>query len=302
MPSASAAPAELPGDAGPACVKPACVEPACVEPGDLYGALAACLAADTVELKLARVASLARRFSDGDAGTSPDIVAPAICTPGRPATPRLVLPRDVAQRGLGSEAGRAALLHAVAHIEFNAIDLALDAAYRFRDTPDSYRADWISVAADEARHFSLLAARMADMGMAYGDLPAHNGLWEMAEKTAHSCTARMALVPRVLEARGLDVTPGMIARLRGVGDTASVHVLATILDEEVRHVAIGSHWFAWCCARDGLDPDATFLEFARAEARGAIRGPFNLPARAAAGFAPAEMQALIAWADTEVRR
>lgn len=269
------------------------------ESAGLYEALANCLAADTVALKLARVAALAADFGDGNAGAATATKVPPICAPGRPLAPRMVSPRDVPQRGLGTEAGRAALLHAVAHIEFNAIDLALDAAYRFRDLPDAYRADWISVAADEARHFSLLAARMADLGMVYGDLAAHNGLWEMAEKTAHSCTARMALVPRVLEARGLDVTPGMIARLRGVGDTASVHVLETILAEEVRHVAIGSHWFTWCCAADGVDPDATFLQLARAEARGAIRGPFNLPARAAAGFAPAEMQALMAWADTE---
>jgi uncharacterized ferritin-like protein (DUF455 family) len=157
------------------------------------------------------------------------------------------------------------------------------------------------VAADEARHFSLLAARMHAMGVAYGDFPAHNGLWEMAEKTAHSCLARMALVPRVLEARGLDVTPGMIARLRGLGDAASVAVLEVILAEEVRHVAIGSHWFAWCCARENLAPDETFLALAREQARGAIRGPFNIAARTAAGFAESELRALAEWSDEERR-
>jgi len=268
----------------------------------LYDALGASLAATSVAGKLAGVAALARDFSDGIVavdGASPALPAPAIGAPGRPPHPRMVAARDVPHRGLGSPEGRAALLHAVAHIEFNAIDLALDAAFRFRDMPDAYRADWISVAADEARHFSLLAARLAGLGVVYGDFPAHNGLWEMAEKTAHSCLARMAMVPRVLEARGLDVTPGMIARLRGVGDGESVAVLEVILAEEVRHVAIGSQWFAWCCERDGLVPDETFLGLARDEARGAIRGPFNIAARTAAGFADSELRALMDWSDKE---
>ena len=285
MPSASAAPA-----------RPA-------PPADaLYAALEWCLAATSVAGKLAQVAALARDFSDGVVAPGPVPPAPPIRAPGRPPRPAMVAARDVPQRGLGTPEGRAALLHAVAHIEFNAIDLALDAAFRFRDMPDPFRADWISVAADEARHFSLLAARMAALGVAYGDFPAHNGLWEMAGKTAHSCTARMALVPRVLEARGLDVTPGMIARLRALGDLESVSVLEVILDEEVRHVAIGSQWFAWCCERDGLVPEDTFLGMAREEARGAIRGPFNIPARTAAGFAESELRALMDWSDKERQR
>jgi uncharacterized ferritin-like protein (DUF455 family) len=204
-----------------------------------------------------------------------------------------VQPRDLPQRGLGSAEGRAALLHAVTHIEFNAINLALDAAFRFRDMPDSYREDWISVAVDEARHFSLLAARLQELGFAYGAFEAHNGLWDMAERTAGSCLARMALVPRVLEARGLDVTPGMIARLRQLGDQRSVEILEVILAEEVRHVAIGSRWFAWCCEREGVAPEATFIDQISGVAKGSIRGPFNLPASTAAGFADSEM-ALIA--------
>jgi uncharacterized ferritin-like protein (DUF455 family) len=277
MPSASAAPAE------PAA-------------RDLYSALGDCLAAAGVDAKLAAVDALERAFATGalDVPAAPPHAA-AIGTPGRPARPLLVAPRDLAQRGLGTPAGRAALLHAVAHIEFNAIDLALDAAYRFRDMPDAFRADWISVAVDEARHFRLLAARLAELGMAYGDLPAHNGLWEMARLTAGDCLSRMALVPRVLEARGLDVTPGMIARLRAQGDAASVAVLEVILAEEVRHVAIGSQWFAWCCARAGRDPAATFLALVR-DSRGALRGPFNLAARRAAGFDDAELAALAAHA------
>jgi uncharacterized ferritin-like protein (DUF455 family) len=192
-------------------------------------------------------------------------------------------------RGLGSAEGRAAFIHAIAHIEFNAIDLAWDAVYRFRNMPPAFYADWVQVADDEARHFAMLQARLAELGHAYGDFPAHNGLWEMAEKTAGSCTARMALVPRVLEARGLDVTPGMIQRLRSLGDDASADILAVILAEEVAHVAAGSRWFAWCCAREGVDPAVTFAALLEGIAKGAIRGPFNRDARHAAGFDDDEM-------------
>jgi uncharacterized ferritin-like protein (DUF455 family) len=183
-------------------------------------------------------------------------------------------------------------VHAIAHIEFNAINLALDAVYRFRGMPGRYYEDWLSVAADEARHFQLLQDRLAALGRAYGDFPAHNGLWEMAEKTADSCLVRMALVPRVLEARGLDVTPGMIERLTAVGDLETVAVLRVILAEEVRHVAIGTHWFRHCCAQQGLEPSATFLALLESRHSGAVRGPFNLQARYAAGFSADEMERL----------
>ena len=159
-------------------------------------------------------------------------------------------PTAVPRRRLGSDEGRAALVHAIAHIEFNAINLALDAVCRFRDMPEQYYLDWISVAEDEARHFQLLHKRLGQLNRQYGDYPAHNGLWEMAEKTTDSCLVRMALVPRVLEARGLDVTPGMIERLRSVGDTKTIAALEVILAEEVRHVAIGTHWFNYCCKQE----------------------------------------------------
>ena len=257
----------------------------------LYAALEACLRQDEPALKLAWVAWLADNAGALDP-RPPAQPAAALERPGRPPRPRLVAPRDVPQRGLGTVEGRAALLHAIAHIEFNAINLALDAAWRFRDLPPDFVADWISVAADEARHFRLLQVRLAALGYAYGDFDAHDGLWEMACKTADSVLARMALVPRVLEARGLDVTPGMIARLRGLGDHASVAVLQTILAEEVRHVAIGSRWFAWCCAREGCEPQATFLDLLRGNARGSLRGPFNRMARLQAGFDDAELVAI----------
>lgn len=217
-----------------------------------------------------------------------------IGVPGRPRRPQLVEPAKVPRRRLGSAEGRAALVHAVAHIEFNAINLALDAAYRFRGMPRSYYNDWLSVAVDEARHFELLQSRLREMGHAYGDFSAHNGLWEAAVKTADQCLVRMALVPRVLEARGLDVTPGMIDRLRAVGDKDTVAALGVILDEEVRHVAIGTHWYRHCCQEEGLDPLETFLALLRERYDSLPRGPFNLEARYRAGFTAREMEALTA--------
>jgi uncharacterized ferritin-like protein (DUF455 family) len=185
--------------------------------------------------------------------------------------------------------GRAALVHAVAHIEFNAINLAWDAALRFSGMPEGYYRDWAGVAADEARHFGMLSARLEELGHAYGDFDAHNGLWELAVKTSDSCLARMALVPRVLEARGLDVTPGMIARLRSVGDDTTAGILEVILREEVAHVAAGTRWFRWCCERDGRDPVATFHDLLRERLAGGLRGPFNPDARRAAGFGEDEL-------------
>lgn len=211
---------------------------------------------------------------------------------GRPERPVLVLPAELPRRGLGSQAGRVALLHAVAHIEFNAINLALDAAARFEGLPETFYRDWLSVAYDEARHFRLLENRLNELGAAYGDLPAHNGLWEMAERTAYDPLVRMALVPRVLEARGLDVTPGMIEKLRNAGDHASVACLEIILEEEVRHVAIGSRWFRHFCQQRGLEPEVAFRSLLRQHYGGGLRGPFNHPARLAAGFTRAELEEL----------
>jgi len=211
---------------------------------------------------------------------------------GRPARPALVAPSSLPRRGLGSVQGRVALLHAVAHIEFNAINLALDAVARFAGMPAEFYRDWLSVAHDEARHFRLLVGRLEQLGAAYGDLPAHNGLWEMAEKTAHDPLVRMALVPRVLEARGLDVTPGMIEKLRQAGDDASVACLETILEEEVRHVAIGSRWFRYLCDARGHAPEATFRSLLAEYFADGLRGPFNHPARREAGFTESELEAL----------
>ena len=259
----------------------------------LFEAAKRCIDCAEPEAKLALTretfgALRAGHLSLRDDGAQPEPIG----APGRPPRPRLVMPRDVPQRGLGSDEGRAALAHAVAHIEFNAINLAWDAVYRFRGMPDDYYRDWASVAHDESRHFTMLSARLAQLGRAYGDFEAHNGLWEMALKTAHSCLARMALVPRVLEARGLDVTPGMIARLRSVGDDITADILEIILSEEVPHVAAGTRWFRYCCERDARDPDATFAELLREYIPTGLRGPFNLDARRAAGFGEVELAGL----------
>lgn len=242
--------------------------------------------------KCTAVAELAAAWDEGALRRDDGAAVEPIGPPGRPNRPELVDASRVPRRRLGSAEGRAALVHAIAHIEFNAINLALDAAYRFRGMPAAYYGDWISVAADEARHFQLLDRRLGAMGYAYGDFPAHNGLWEMAENTADSCLVRMALVPRVLEARGLDVTPGMIERLESAGDHETVAALRVILAEEVRHVAIGTRWFRSCCEREGLEPTATFLDLLERRYSGTVRGPFNLEARYAAGFSPHEMAAL----------
>jgi uncharacterized ferritin-like protein (DUF455 family) len=261
--------------------------------GSVFACAALCLQLADPAAKLAATARVAQAFAAGRLALDADAPLPEpIAVPGRPARPHLVSPRALPHRGLGTPEGRLALLHAVAHIEFNAINLAWDAVYRFRGMPRDYYGDWIGVAADEARHFAMLQTRLAELGGAYGDFDAHDGLWEMAVKTAHSCLARMALVPRVLEARGLDVTPGMIARLRDCGDDASAAILDVILREEVAHVAAGSRWFAWCCASEGRDPDATFAVLIAEHARGALKGPFNRDARLAAGFSAVELARL----------
>lgn len=264
----------------------------------LFTTARACLDAASPDEKLQRTFDAANAFARGELAIPGDAPPPEpIRMPGRPERPKLVHPRDLPRRGFGSDEGRAAFIHAVAHIEFNAIDLAWDAVYRFRGLPREYYCDWVSVANDEARHFALLRARLRELGRDYGDFDAHNGLWEMAQKTAHDGLARMALVPRVLEARGLDVTPGMIAKLRALGDEATVGILETILREEVAHVAAGSRWYRWFCEQAGVEPRARFRELLREHATGVLHKPFNTQARLAAGFDEEELASLLAEAD-----
>jgi uncharacterized ferritin-like protein (DUF455 family) len=259
----------------------------------LFEAARICLDAADVDAKVALTQQYADAFARGELAIPAGAAPPdPIRAPGRPPRPVLVHPRDLPRRGLGSVAGRAAFIHAIAHIELNAIDLAWDAAYRFRGLPSAFYADWVGVAHDESRHFVLLRDRLRDFGHDYGDFDAHNGLWEMTEKTAHDGLARMALVPRVLEARGLDVTPGMILKLRDLGDEATVAILDLILREEVAHVAAGSRWYRWYCTQRGIEPRARFRELLREYAGGYLHGPFNIEARLLAGFDEDELAAL----------
>ena len=212
--------------------------------------------------------------------------------PGRPPRPRLVAPADVPRRSPFTPEGRAALLHSVAHIEFNAINLALDAIWRFPDMPAAYYRDWTQVAAEEARHFALVSAHLESLGSCYGAFDAHDGLWSMVENTSQDVIARMALVPRTLEARGLDATPPMQERLRRAGDARAVEILGVILRDEVGHVAIGNHWYRWLCARAGLEPNSHYGVLAARHGAPRLKPPFNREARRAAGFTESELAAL----------
>ena len=215
--------------------------------------------------------------------------------PGNPPRPELRSHLDVRKRSPFTSEGLAALLHAVTHIEFNAINLALDAIWRFDGMPRQYYLDWLTVAAEEAHHFSLLRAHLQDMGYDYGDFPAHTGLWDMTEKTKSDVLARMALVPRTLEARGLDATPPMQAKLRKVATPQAlraVEILDIILRDEIGHVAIGNHWYRYLCQQRGLDPVAHYAVLAEQYSAPRIKGPLNLSARRAAGFDDAELALL----------
>ncbi|MCE1193149.1 MAG: ferritin-like domain-containing protein [Acidovorax sp.] len=222
-----------------------------------------------------------------------DLPADLPALPGHPERPSLLHHTDVARRSPATPQGRAVLIHAIAHIEFNAINLALDAVWRFEGMPRSYYLDWMLVAAEEARHFRLLRDHLRTQGHDYGDFPAHQGLWTMCEKTRHDIVARMALVPRTMEARGLDATPQIQAKLRQVGTPdalAAVGILDTILRDEVGHVAIGNHWYRWLCEREGLDPENHYSVLVRQYEAPRLRPPFNEAARRRAGFTDNELR------------
>ena len=216
--------------------------------------------------------------------------------PGRPASPALVPPMSVPHRSPFTTEGLAALLHAISHIEFNAINLALDAVWRFHGMPPGFYSDWLRVADEEATHFGLLLAHLRSLGFDYGDFPAHDGLWEMCVKTQHDVTARMALVPRTLEARGLDATPLIQARLRKVGTPAAlrtVEILDVILCDEIGHVAIGNRWYGWLCGQQGLNPLTHYRALSRTHNAPRLKPPFHLAARLSAGFTQQEIDDLL---------
>lgn len=212
--------------------------------------------------------------------------------PGRPIQPNLVPPREVKSRKLSSLEGRAALIHALAHIEFNAINLALDAIYRFQSMPDQYYSDWLKVAREEAYHFNLLALYLKKISYQYGDFPAHNGLWEMAITTAYDPLVRMALVPRLMEARGLDVAPLIISKLQQVGDDEAIAILKIIEKDEIEHVKIGNYWFNYLCNERKICPISQFKALLNQYGRRQVKPPFAYDSRFKAGFTESEMAVL----------
>ena len=258
---------------------------------NVYAQAAAALACPDPDTKLNLTAALAADWRAGRLATAPCTLDPAA---GRPALPRLVPPAQLSARGTHTQEGRAALIHAIAHIEFNAINLALDHIVRFPDFPHAYVDDWIKVAAEEAYHFGLVRDHLRTLGYAYGDFVAHDGLWQMTLKTAHDPLARMALVPRLLEARGLDATPPIQKKLQGAGDHAAVAILDIILRDEVGHVAIGDHWFRVLCRERGLEPEASYRRLLDEYAAPWPQPPLNEEARRAAGFSEAELAVLTA--------
>lgn len=258
-----------------------------------------CLMLESPDAKSASTAALYQAWLAGELAVADVPAVDRIAVPGRPRKPELVHPNRVPKRSFHTRNGLLSLAHAIAHIEFNAINLALDAVYRFRGMPDAFYTDWLRVAVEEANHFTLLERYLHAHGSYYGAFAAHNGLWEMALKTDHDVLVRMALVPRVLEARGLDVTPGMIVRLRSANELPLVEILEVIQREEIGHVLAGTRWFNHSCAQRGLVPAETFSRLLHEYLPVMPRGPFDEAARLQAGFTEAELRALASSAGTE---
>jgi uncharacterized ferritin-like protein (DUF455 family) len=259
---------------------------------DLYATIYQAIAETDPLAKCQLVEVLFAGWSDGELLRLSNGEVLDVDIPGRPQHPELVDPRKVPRRSLATEQGRVVMLHSFAHIEFNAINLALDAAYRFRDMPDDYVSDWLKVAREEAYHFKLVADYLIDLGSSYGAFSAHNGLWDMVCKTRHDVLHRMALVPRVMEARGLDVTPGLMQKFAQIGDQRTVNILQVIYQEEIGHVSIGNRWYHYCCDQRGLNPQDTFVSLIAEYFSGCLRGPFNHAARLEAGFEEDELNQL----------
>jgi uncharacterized ferritin-like protein (DUF455 family) len=262
-------------------------------PQELRAAALQCLLESEPAAKVAAVAAMAQAYGNGNCALNATAALQADGpVPGRPARPQLVPPLQVGRRSMATPQGRAMLIHALAHIEFNAVNLALDAMWRFAGMPDEYYVDWLRVAREEAYHFSLLSAHLQSLGFAYGDFAAHDSLWEMVDRTVDDVMARMALVPRTLEARGLDAIPPLRAKLAQAGDQGAAEILDIILHDEIGHVEIGNRWYCHMCQLRGLDPRATYAELAQRYRAPVPRGPFNLEARRKAGFSEAELQSL----------
>ena len=254
----------------------------------------AILANTDVQSKVGQLANLFDEYQAGRIVVNPsgNLDGQNHCLPGRPAKPDLVAPKFVPKRKMDTVAGRAILWHSLAHIEFNAMNLALDAVWRFPNMPKAYYEDWLKVAKEESYHFSLINAHLQSFGFSYGDFPAHNSLWEMVERTTDSVIARMALVPRTMEARGLDAVPEIRDRFKQIKDDRAVEILEIILHDEIGHVLVGNRWFNFLCANDNLSPITTYRELAEKYRAPTLRGPFNFDAREQAGFTSEELELL----------
>jgi uncharacterized ferritin-like protein (DUF455 family) len=249
------------------------------------------LALTDLQAKVGQVSDLFDKYQQLHLSVNPDVVLSDSNSllPGRPEKPCLVPPLEVPRRKMDTVEGRASLLHSLAHIEFNAINLALDAIWRFPNMPKQYYEDWLKVAKEEAYHFTLVNNYMQSFGFAYGDFAAHNSLWEMVERTKGDVLARMALVPRTMEARGLDAVPMIRERFKQIKDQHAVEILDIILRDEIGHVAIGNYWFNFLCNKDSLSPIFAYRDLARKYRAPNLRGPFNMEARRQAGFTDEEL-------------
>lgn len=257
-----------------------------------YQLILDCLMQPSLALKASMVNDLYAQLSSNQKNDFSPIAVKRIEIPGRPDKPVLVQPTKVNKRSFATKEGRLSLMHSLAHIEFNAINLALDAAYRFQQMPEAFCIDWLRVAKEEVYHFSLVQQYLAENGSHYGAFTAHHGLWDMVVKTDHDVLHRMALVPRVMEARGLDVAPKMIERFEQIKDQQAADILKIIYRDEIGHVTIGNHWYSYCCEQKGLEPQATFKDLVNTYFDGKLKGPLNWPARIEAGFCEEELQQL----------
>lgn len=261
---------------------------------ELREASLAILASTDAQTKVSRLLSLFNDYHNQQIALNParKMDAQDLSLPGRPLKPELVLPKLVPKRRMDTPEGRAGLLHSLAHIEFNAMNLALDAIWRFPNMPQEYYEDWLKVAKEEAYHFSLVNEHLHSLGFSYGDFPAHNSLWEMVERTTDSVIARMALVPRTMEARGLDAVPMIRERFKQIKEARAVEILEIILHDEIGHVLIGNRWFNFLCTKDNLSPIAAYRELAGKYRAPVLKPPFNMEARKQAGFSAEELNLL----------
>jgi len=256
---------------------------------NLFEEVYCCLMETALDEKVQQLQMLQQHWTEGAFNFEPTKTLHKVPDAGRPDKPDLVPPKELPRRRLGSKEGHAALMHSILHIEFNAVNLALDAVYRFQDMPREFYRDWLGVAGEEAYHFQMVREHLYHLGYEYGDFPAHNGLWVTTYETDHDPLVRMALVPRTLEARGLDVTPSMIQKLRAVGDKRGVEILKILLNDEIGHVEVGTRWFRYLCHQRNLNPFDTFTDIVKNYFHGDLKGPFNFEARQDAGFSDEEI-------------